>query len=207
MEQGTQEWFEARLGRVTGSRIKDVRATVKSGGESASRRNYRAQLVVERLTGTREETFTNDAMRWGTEVEPIARAAYEIATGNDVEQVGIINHPTIPMTAASPDGLVGEDGMLEIKCPTTATHIAWLLSGKVPAEHRDQMLWQMDCSGREWCDFVSYDPRMPEGVQLFLIRFEKDEQELVKIRAEVEKFLTEVDAEVESLQKIANGGS
>jgi len=191
--QGTEEWFAQRIGKVTASRINDVMATLKSGGEAATRKNYRAQLIAERLTGTKADSFTNAAMQWGTDNEPIARAMYEIKTGSDVEQVGFVDHPSIAMTGASPDGRVGNNGMLEIKCPNTATHIEYLLAGVAPTEYHNQMLWQMECDGRDWCDFVSFDPRMPEAMQLFIVRFNKDEDKLSIIRAEVCKFLGEVD--------------
>ena len=200
--QGTEEWFAQRIGKVTASRINDVMATLKSGGEAATRKNYRAQLIAERLTGTKADSFTNAAMQWGTDNEPIARAMYEIKTGSDVEQVGFVDHPSIAMTGASPDGRVGNKGMLEIKCPNTATHIEYLLAGVAPTEYHNQMLWQMECDGRDWCDFVSFDPRMPEAMQLFIVRFNKDEDKLSIIRAEVCKFLGEVDNVISRLTAI-----
>jgi len=200
--QGTEEWFAQRIGKVTASRINDVMATLKSGGEAATRKNYRAQLIAERLTGTKAYSFTNAAMQWGIDNEPIARAMYEIKTGSDVEQVGFVDHPSIAMTGASPDGRVGNNGMLEIKCPNTATHIEYLLAGVAPTEYHNQMLWQMECDGRDWCDFVSFDPRMPEAMQLFIVRFNKDEDKLSIIRAEVCKFLGEVDNVISRLTAI-----
>jgi len=200
--QGTEEWFAQRIGKVTASRINDVMATLKSGGEAATRKNYRAQLIAERLTGTKADSFTNAAMQWGTDNEPIARAMYEIKTGSDVEQVGFVDHPSIAMTGASPDGRFGNNGMLEIKCPNTATHIEYLLAGVAPTEYHNQMLWQMECDGRDWCDFVSFDPRMPEAMQLFIVRFNKDEDKLSIIRAEVCKFLGEVDNVISRLTAI-----
>jgi putative phage-type endonuclease len=202
MEQRSDEWFTARLGKITASRINDVMATIKSGGESSSRKNYRAQLVVERLTGQKADSYTNGAMMWGTEQEPFARQSYEFFTGNDVVEVGFIEHPTIEMSGASPDGLVGDDGMIEIKCPNTATHIDWLLAGVVPSEHVKQMQWQMECMDREWCDFVSYDPRLPVDLQLFIIRCERDYVLLNEIRAAVIKLLSEVDEQVAALETL-----
>ncbi len=202
MEQRSEEWFTARLGKITASRINDVMATLKSGGESASRKNYRTQLVVERLTGQKADSYTNGAMQWGTEHEPFARQSYEFFIGNDVAEVGFIEHPTIEMSGASPDGLIGTDGMIEIKCPNTATHIDWLLAGTVPAEHLKQMQWQMECMDREWCDFVSYDPRLPVELQLFIVRCERDDVLLNEIRAAVIKLLYEVDAQVVALEKL-----
>jgi len=204
MEQGTPEWHAARLGKVTASKINDVMAKLKGGGEAAGRRNYRAQLVAERLTGEPTETYCSDAMRRGSEMEPLAREAYEFLTGTTVEQIGFIDHPTIPMTGCSPDGLIGDDGMLEIKCPNTATHIDWLLGGKVPPEHVNQMRWQMECAGREWCDFASYDPRLPVELQLFVApRLWVDFSAVAPIRIEVMTFLAEVNEIVGKLRAIA----
>lgn len=200
IEQGSEEWFNQRLGKVTASRIKDVMATIKSG-ESASVRNYRAQLVAERLTGTIQESYTNSAMQWGIDNEPLARALYEIRTGMDVEQTGFIDHPHINMTGASPDGFAG-DGLVEIKCPSTATHIDYLTSGVPPSEYKYQMLWQMECTGKKWCDFVSYDPRMPEELSLFVVRYEIDNEELDRIRQVVIKFLDGVDEMLSNLNKL-----
>jgi putative phage-type endonuclease len=199
IEQGTPEWFAARLGKVTASRIKDVVAMTKTG-PSASRKNYAAELMLERVTGQRKESFSNEAMRWGTETEPLARLAYSLSIGLDVEEVGFIDHPTVLRSGASPDGLVGERGMVEIKCPNTATHCEWAIAGKVPPEHELQMQWQMDCCDRDWCDFVSYDPRMPEGQQLFVRRTNRlTEAKIDDLRKEVAAFDNEVEKLVASL--------
>lgn len=191
MKQGTLEWIAARVGKVTASRIADVVAKIKSG-ESASRANYRAELIAERLTGKQAEQFTNAAMAWGTAAEPLARAAYEAETGVFVEQVGLIDHPSIAMSAASPDGLIGNDGQLEIKCPNTRTHIETILSGQAPREYVPQMQWQMACTGRQWCDFASFDPRMPPALQLFIVRVPRDQALIESYEAEVRAFLAEV---------------
>lgn len=201
--QGSAEWHSARLGKVTASRITDVMATLKSGGEASGRKNYRAQLVVERLTGQPTESYMNAAMQWGVDNEASARECYEFATGWPVTQVGFVDHPSISLSGASPDGLVGVDGLVEIKCPNTATHIEYLLSGAVPADYVKQMLWQMDCTGRTWCDFVSYDPRMPIDLQLFVARLERDDLQLSSIRSAVSGFLAEVDEMVSKLNAIA----
>lgn len=198
IEQGTPEWFAQRAGKVTASRVADVVAKTKTGW-GASRANYLAQLVAERLTGNVEPTFTNAAMQWGTDKEPEAREAYEYRTGVFVDQVGMVDHPTIAMTGASPDGLVGSDGLVEIKCPNTATHIDTLLSGKVPAKYVTQMAWQMACTGRSWCDFVSFDPRMPEHMRLFVQRVERDDTLIAELEREVEAFLDEVAKTVSDL--------
>ena len=201
MEQGSQEWVEARLGLVTASRIADVMAMTKSG-YSASRKNYMAQLVVERLTGQPQDTYTNAAMQWGVETEPYAREAYEIMTGEIVEECGFVEHDTLA-TGASPDGLVGTDGLVEIKCPNTSTHIETLLAGKVDRKYVLQMQWQMYIAERQWCDFVSYDPRLSDGLKYFCRRVEKDVELLSEIFDEVCKFLEELDEMCAKLQKVA----
>ena len=190
MDQRTPEWFAARLGKVTASRVADVMARTKTG-ESASRKNYLAELVVERLTGRPTEGFTNAAMQWGTDTEPQARAAYEMETGQAVTEVGFVDHPDL-FAGASPDGLVGDDGLIEIKCPNTATHIDTVLSGEIPAKYVTQMQWQMACTGRQWCDFVSFDPRLPGKLQLFVKRCPRDNEAIEKMEAEVATFLKEV---------------
>jgi putative phage-type endonuclease len=201
MEQRTEEWFSARLGKVTASRVADVVAKTKSG-YSASRANYMAQLVVERMTGTVAESYSNAAMEWGTEQEPLARAAYEAEVGVLVDEVGMIDHPTVEMSGASPDGLVGKDGLVEIKCPTTATHIDTLMGEEAPKKYYDQMQWQMACTGRKWCDFVSFDPRMPEGLQLFVKRVERNDEYIAMLESEVATFLQEVSDKVNKLKSL-----
>jgi putative phage-type endonuclease len=170
------------------------------GGRGASRANYAAQLIAERLTGTVQESFTNAAMQWGTDTEPRARLVYEMMTDAKVQQVGLIQHPAIAMSCASPDGLVLDDGLVEIKCPNTATHIETLLSETVPGKYITQMQWQMACSGRAWCDFVSFDPRMPGEMQLFISRVRRDDAVIKDLAAQVEVFLVEVAETVDRLQ-------
>lgn len=201
IEQGTPEWFASRLGKVTASRVADIVAKTKSG-YSTSRANYMAQLVVERLTGVKFETFTNAAMEWGTQTEPLARAAYEVKNGVMVDETGLVDHPTIPMSGASPDGLVGDDGLIEIKCPNTATHIDTLLSGDADKRYICQMQWQLAVTGRKWCDFVSYDPRMPDNLKLFIKRVERDDELIKELESEVVKFITELDEKVDTLKSI-----
>ena len=201
IEQGTDEWFAIRCGKVTASRVADVIATTKTG-YSASRANYEAQLICEILTGKPAESFTNAAMAWGTETEPLARAQYELKTGNMVNQIGFVVHPKIEQAGASPDGLVDNDGLIEIKCPNTSTHLDTLLSQKVPSKYITQMTWQMLCTDRKWCDFVSYDPRLPDNLQLFIQRIELDEDYGKKLESEVKEFLEEVNEKVEKLRKI-----
>jgi putative phage-type endonuclease len=189
MEQGTEEWKLARLGKVTASRVSAARA--KKG--TATRADYIADIITERLTGSPIESYTNAYMEWGTANEPLARAAYEIKTGIWVEQVAIVNHPTIPNFAASPDGLVWTDGLLEIKCPKTSTHLNWMMKGEPPSEHKHQMLAQLACTGREWVDFVSFDPRLPEHLQLFVVRFQPERKDIEDLEKDVMTFLAEVD--------------
>ncbi len=199
-EQRTAEWLSFRLGKLTASRMADVLATTKSG-PSATRKNYLAQLVAERLTGTQGESFTNAAMQWGTEMEPLARAAYEMFIDDLVDQTGFVDHPSIAWCGASPDGLVNDSGLVEIKCPSTATHIDYLLSGEVPSKYEPQMALQLLCTGRKWCDFVSYDPRMPEEHRLFVVRFTPATEYLAKVETEAKKFLAEVDETIKRLNE------
>lgn len=199
--QGSPEWFAQRLGKVTASRIADVMAKTKSG-YGASRATYMTQLLLERLTGTVAESYQNDAMKWGTETEPLARAAYEAHTGEIVEEVPMIQHPKIEAAGASPDGLVGDSGLLEIKCPTSATHVQTLLSGKPDNKYVLQMQWQMACTGRAWCDFVSFDPRFPDRLRLFAARVKRDDALIGEIEKEVRHFLTELRDMQERLQQI-----
>jgi len=204
MEQRTEEWYAARLGKVTASRVSDVVAKTKSG-YSTSRANYMAELVCERLTGKQGDFFQNAAMAWGTEKEPLARGAYEERNGILVEEVGFVSHPTILMAGASPDGLVGDDGLVEIKCPNTATHIDTLLDKEAPSKYVNQMQWQMACTGRAWCDFVSYDPRMPENMQFFATRVMRDNFLIIELEREVEKFLFDLDQKIIKLKETTNG--
>jgi putative phage-type endonuclease len=203
MDQGTEEWFTIRIGKVTASRVADVIAKTKTG-YSASRDNYMAQLVCERLTGQKGESFTNAAMQHGTETEPLARAAYEALKDVLVDEVGFVPHPTIEMAGASPDGLVGDDGLIEIKCPNTATHIDTLLSQTVPGKYNTQMQFQMACTGRQYCDFVSFDNRLPEELQLFVMRVPRDEVFIRLIEAEIVQFLAELDDKINKLMKVKN---
>ena len=200
MEQGSPEWFEARRGKVTASRIADALAKTRSGW-GASRANYMAQLVAERLTGRVEAGYTNAAMQHGNDTEPEARASYAFMVGDDVQEVGFIDHPRIKMSGASPDGLVGDVGMAEIKCPTTATHIETLLGAAIPQKYLYQMQWQMACCDRQWCDFVSYDPRMPIEMQLHIQRVDRDDELIAELEAGIQEFLAELDQKISALTK------
>ena len=205
LEQGSPEWLAARVGRVTASRIADVMAKGK-GGEAQTRLNYKWQLVAEVMTGqSQEDRFFSQAMAWGVEQEPFARAAYEIQTGGLVENVGLVAHPSIPRCAASPDGLVGLDGLLEIKCPKTPTHLEYMEKGAIPGHYQLQMLWQMACTGRQWVDFATFDPRLPEELQLFVMRFPRDQARIDAIESEVQKFWNEIDEIIETLRKRRDG--
>ena len=200
IEQGSPEWLAIRLGKVTASRITDVLAKGKSG-EAATREDYRTELVVQRLTNEPGESFTNAAMEWGTQTEPMARIAYEAQANVFVEQVAFVDHPTIEWFGCSPDGLVGETGLVEIKCPASKNHLKYLLTGKPPAKYVPQMQCQMAVTGREWCDFVSYDPRLPEDLQLFVVRLERDVSYIMAMEEEVDKFLKEVSGMYSKLKE------
>jgi putative phage-type endonuclease len=210
MEQRTEEWFAARIGKVTASRVADVVAKTKTG-YGASRANYMADLICERLTGRKAEGFTNAAMEWGTEQEPNARAAYEARTGYMVTEVGFITHPGIEASGASPDGMVEEGkaqwdgfieiGLIEIKCPNTATHLDLWLDETIPGKYITQMQWQMACTGAVWCDFVSFDPRLPDNLQLFIKRVPRDDALIAHLEREVTTFLAELDQKVAILKE------
>jgi putative phage-type endonuclease len=193
--QGSEEWRKMRCGKVTASRVSDVVAKTKSG-PSASRKNYMAELLVERLTGVPNEGFRSKEMDWGKEHEPMARELYEFRRDVLIEQVDFIDHPLIPMAGASPDGLVGADGLTEFKCPNTATHLETILGGSIPKDYADQIQWQMACTGRKWCDFISYDPRMPEEMRLHIQRVYRDDAKIRELEAEIRGFLIELDAKV-----------
>lgn len=198
--QGSPEWFAARAGKVTASRVADVIARTKTG-YGASRANYAAELIAERLTGTTAPSFTNAAMQWGTDTEPKARDAYCFRHDVDVVEIGFIDHPLIAMTGASPDGLIGEEGLIEIKCPNTATHLDTLLGETVPAKYVTQMQWQMACTGRAWCDFASFDPRLPASMSLFVRRVARDEDLIAELEREVTAFIAEIDEKVARLNE------
>lgn len=191
-EQGSELWAAARSGLVTASRCADMIAKIKKG-ESASRRNYRTELIVEILTGQPYPQYVSQEMQWGTDQEPFGRAAYEMQRDVLVETCGFVLHPMIPRFGASPDGLVGDDGMIQVKCPNTATHLGWMLAGIVPAEYAPQMFAEMACAGRQWSDFVSFDPRLPSHLQLFIRRLERDDKLIAALEAEVGKFNAEID--------------
>ena len=199
MEQRSEEWFKARLGKVTASKLSDVMATTKSG-ESAYRRTYRHQLVTERLTGKQTEIYINQAMQHGMDTEDEARDFYVFKYA-DVEEVGFIDHPTIDMAGASPDGLVGDDGLIEIKCRQPQNHTETLISHQIPSRYKLQMYWQMACTGRKWCDYVSYCPSFPESLKMVVIRLQWDDEQIKLLEESVTKFLTEVEDTVDFIKE------
>ena len=194
--QGSEEWLKiCRLGKVTASRVADILAQTRTG-PSASRQNYLIELALQRSTGTIEPSYTNAAMEWGTQTEPQARVAYEVETGNFVDQVAFIDHPTIANFGCSPDGLIGDDGLIEIKCPNSATHWEYFKAKKPPQKYVTQIQTQLCVTGRKWCDFVSFDPRMPSRSQLLIVRVDRDEAFISEIEEKVKQFLSEVEVEV-----------
>jgi len=197
--QGTPEWLSARAGKVTASMI----SAVLMKPETAGFRDYQAQLVAEILTGKPQGSdYTNAAMQFGTETEPLARSAYEAETGFSVDEVGLCIHPNIERAGASPDGLVGNSGLVEIKCPKPATHLAYMIAGVVPSGYKNQMMWQMAVTGRDWCDFVSFRPDLPEHLQLFIVRFKRDSEKILELETAVISFLSTVDAMLAKLKKV-----
>jgi putative phage-type endonuclease len=197
-EQNSAEWLAARCGSLGASSIADMVAKTRTGW-GASRFNLAAKLVCERLTGTPQESYTNAAMQWGHDTEPQARAMYEFMRDIAVQQVGLVLHPSINKSHASPDGLVGDDGLIEIKCPNTATHIETLLSEDVEGKYVKQMQWQMACCGRAWCDFVSFDPRLPAEMQIFVQRVRRDDEFIAELEREARLFLAEIDKTIATL--------
>lgn len=202
MQQRTDEWIAARCGKVTASRVADVMATTKSG-PAAARKNYMMELLCQRLTGNVEQGFNSAAMQRGTDLEPIARSAYEVDSGVMVLEVGLIPHPSIEWFGASPDGLVSDEGLVEFKCPNTATHIEFLRTGKPDGRYVWQMMAQMACTGRKWCDFVSFDDRLPEHLQYRKVRVERCEKTIEKMENEIRSFLAELETLINELKVAA----
>ena len=197
---GTPQWLAARRGLLTASRVADALAVLKNGKPSESRRKLMFELLAERMSGVAVEHFVTPAMQWGIDHQADATAAYEAATGELVGPEVFVLHDSIDWFGATPDGLVGSDGLIEIKCPTTPKHLAWVFAGEVPDEHRPQMLAQLSCTGRQWVDFVSFDPRVKGKAQLFIKRFEPAREEVEKIEAGVREFLAELDAMSKQLE-------
>ena len=191
------EWYKARIGMVTSSKVHDAITKRQRGGthDLADRRKLKMQMISEMLTGETTEHYVSQAMDWGVENEPRARAEYEYRTGRNVEQLGIVMHPTNPRAAATADGWVAPNGILEIKCPETYTHLEYLASGQIPSDYLDQINWQMACCGPEieWCDFVSYDPRIEaDDLQMLIVRHERDEKRIAEMEDLVGEFLSEL---------------
>lgn len=197
-EQGSIEWLMARVGRVTASNFKHVMDVLKNGKPSAKREGYLYDVVIERLTGKPTERYVNDAMLHGTEMEPLARMAYEARTGSIVTEVGLIHHPTLEGVSGSPDGLLDDDGIIEIKAPTSRTHIETMLSGE--CEHQAQIQGLLWILGRQYCDFISFDNRLPEPLQMHIQRVERDDAYIETLSAGVIAFLAEVQAMVDRLK-------
>ena len=206
IEQRTEEWFQQRLGKVTASRISDVIAKTKTG-VSTSRQNYLVQLVSERLTGKKGDSFVNQAMLDGIEREGAARAIYMLNRDVSVTEVGFFDHPVIKNSGASPDGAVNAEeegkyaGLIEIKCPIETTHTNTLMSKSVPSKYIPQMQWQLACTGAKWVDFVSYNPNFPMELQLFVARVDRDDTYIAELEAEVVKFLEEVEQTILKLKE------
>jgi putative phage-type endonuclease len=203
MQQGTNEWRLARCGSLGASQLSDALAKTKSGW-GASRENLKSRMVIERLTGLPVDGYESPAMIWGRDKEEEARIAYSFMTGYDVTEVGLYKHPTIIGTHASPDGLVNDDGCIEIKCPNSATHIEVLKTNQIAHKYILQMQWQMACADRQWCDFVSFDPRMPDHLMLYIARVQRDSDMLATLESEVAAFLVEVDEDVKALSKLGD---
>jgi putative phage-type endonuclease len=201
IEQRTTEWFAQRCGHLTASRIADMMARTQKGW-GASRANYAAQLIAERLTGVAESGFTSAAMQHGIDTEAAARAAYGFMQDVEVVEAPFVLHPRLAWSGASPDGFVGDDGLIEIKCPNTATHITTLRGGEIPDKYIKQMQWQMACTERDWCDFVSFDPRMPVEMQLHIQRVDRDNDLIAEIESAAIGFLDEIAATVAELETI-----
>lgn len=200
IEQGSELWHKARLGHVTASNVSDVMSKGKDGKDSKTRYNYLMRLVAEReAQKTPEGGFSSAAMEWGKEQETYARIAYEVSRGTFVETTGFWLHPTIKWLGVSPDGLVGDDGLVEIKCPNTTTHLEWWLAGKTPAEHIKQIQCQLWVTNRRWCDFISFDPRVRKSKQLFVSKVERDEKLIAEMEAAVITFLEEVQSVINKL--------
>lgn len=200
--QRHDEWLSDRVGKITASRVKDISAKPKKGKALNAEM---IKILVERITGEIKEIRTNEAMQWGIDQEPNAIASYENITGEFVIGCGLINHPTISMSGASPDGLIGKDGLLEAKCPNTETHLNTILTQQVPDEYMPQITWQMACTGRKWCDFVSYDPRLPNQLQTVIIRVTIDDVGIESLENEVAACNAKLNEIIENLTKTKEG--
>jgi len=197
--QRSAEWFESRRGLVTASRIKDIAKKQKNGSFYATRETYKNQLIAEIITGVSVKIPTSDAMQHGIDTEDMARKEYSEIVWDDVVEAPFVKHPRIERSGASPDALVGIEGLLEVKCPTTVTHVLTLRENKMPEDHNYQVQWQMACTGRKFCDFMSYDPRLPEQYRIYLERIDRDDLFIAQLEEIVVNFLKEVDEEISKL--------
>jgi hypothetical protein len=201
LKQQGPDWLQARCGRVTASRCADVMDVLKRGGESADHAAYRREVAGEILTGVANDNYVSKDMARGSELEPLARAAYEFATDTEVDQVGFVQHAAIELYGASPDGICGSDGGVELKVPRVTTHIKWALAGVIPEEHKWQCIAGMDCCERDWWDFASYCPNMPKHMQIFKVRLYRDQAEIDRLQAGVRQFLDEVQDTIHQLEQ------
>jgi putative phage-type endonuclease len=208
MEQRSEAWFKARLGKVTASKIHDIMIKTKTG-ESTYKTKYRLQLVTERLTGKVVPVFMNNAMAHGVEYEDEAKLEYanrnKLLVGTDLTDVGMIDHPSIDWSGASPDGMVGNEGLIEIKCPQPITHTTTIETGEINKRYIHQMQWQMSCTGRQWCDFVSYHPDFPDDLKLFVKRVPRDNELIARLEEAVSTFVQEVDFKIKTIKENLNG--
>lgn len=206
VEQGSQEWLQLRLGKITASRISDVLAKGKGNSESITRTKYRNELIRERLTNKKLDGYSNPSMERGTLLEPLARAFYEVKHNLMVKQVAFVPHPVINNAGASPDGLINDDGLLEIKCPDPANHIAYILDGgnSLSTKYNNQVQFQLCCTGRSWCDLASYDPDIDEDLQMFIVRIHRDDEYIKMIESEVVKFDNEITETILKLKERQN---
>lgn len=193
--QRSEEWFQARLGKATASSFHNIVKSEKLAGW----KNYRTELALERITGVRQEGYTSTEMQWGIDTEPLARLHYVLATKNEVTECGFFEHPTLA-AGASPDGLLGDDGGLEIKCPNSATHIQTLRTGKIPDLYVPQVQGGMYITGRKYWDYVSFDPRLPKNAALFIIRAKRDDDYIEMLEGRLKLFLKDVEEEMEFVQ-------
>ena len=208
MEENSQrssDWFKVRWGRATASRFSDVLAVGRNGQPLASRKNYLSELVIERLTEppTEDNGYKSPAMEWGIVYEPVARLEYEMSTGNQIVEAFFEKHPRLE-AGASPDGYVGEEGLIEIKCPNPATHLETLRTRAIPKQYMAQIQGQLWITGRKWCDFVSYDPRFPDNAQMFIKRVNRDSKFIKELERGINKFLKEVESEVKQVRRFTN---
>jgi predicted phage-related endonuclease len=202
LEQGSPEWLEFKIGKVGASKIADITAKLRDGRYGASRATYLGELIAEQLTGVAADSYKSAAMQWGNDCEPLARSTYQFRRMVAIERVGCVLHPLIEGTLCSPDGLIAGDGMVEFKCPNTNTHVDFILGAAIPDRYLQQMQWQMACTGRLWCDYVSFDPRLPEDLRMWVERVERDNKRIGQLEAEVQGFLQDLAHQITSLNKL-----